>query len=272
MRERMPHRFYPTPPPRVFGHRGAAGQAPENTLPSFALALALGAEVLEFDLHPTRDGFVVVLHDDTLDRTTNGSGLVRDHTLRQIERLDAGYHFSRDGRDFPFRGHGVRVPTFDAVLQQFPLATCNVEIKENDPGLIDEVIATIRRLDATHRVLVAAEKGEILDHVRQQAPEITTSFSAADVVDFLTRVTEARWSDYRPPGIALQVPVRVGDIEIVRPDVVQAAHDLGLEVHVWTLNDPAEIRSVLELGVDGIISDLPGLARTIVRKFQGRDD
>ena len=265
----MAPRFYRNPPPRIFGHRGAAGQAPENTLPSFALATALGADILEFDLHPTRDGFVVVIHDDTVDRTTNGTGLVREHTLTQLERLDAGYHFSRDGHDFPFRGQGVRIPTFETVLQHFPLATCNVEIKENDPALIDEVIALIRRFDASHRVLVAAEKGDILRRVRHHAPDLATGFSAEDVLEFLNRLQSQQWSNYTPPGIALQVPLTVGNVELVRPDVIAAAHDLGLEVHVWTLNDPAEMERVLRLGVDGIVSDLPGLARVIAQQFLG---
>ncbi|GIW43325.1 MAG: glycerophosphoryl diester phosphodiesterase [Candidatus Binatia bacterium] len=265
----MARKFYSTPPPRILGHRGAAGQAPENTLPSFALALALGADVLEFDVHPTRDGFVVVIHDDTVDRTTDGSGLVRELTLRQIEQLDAGYHFSRDGRDFPFRGHGVRIPTFPAVLQHFPLATCNVEIKENDGAFIDEVIATIRRLDATHRVLVAAENGDIMDHVRRHAPDLVTSFSAKDVLHFMDCLQHSQWSHYEAPGIALQIPPRVGDIELVRPELVAAAHRLGIEVHVWTINDPEQMRSFLDMGVDGIVSDLPGLAHVVARQFHG---
>ncbi|GBD26213.1 Glycerophosphodiester phosphodiesterase [bacterium HR30] len=267
----MPSKFYSNPPPRILGHRGAAGLAPENTLPSFALATALGADILEFDLHPTRDGYVVVIHDDTVDRTTDGSGLVRDHSLEQLERLDAGYRFSRDGRDFPFRGHGVQIPTFEAVLKQFPQAICNVEIKENDQALIDEVIGILRRLGATQRVLVAAEKGEVLRCVRQRAPEITTSFSAEDVVEFLDRLQRERWEDYTPPGIALQVPLTVGNVELVRPDVIAAAHRLGLEVHAWTLNDPVEMRRVLDLGVDGIVSDLPGLARVVARQFRGTE-
>lgn len=265
----MAQSFYPHPPPRILGHRGAAGQAPENTIPSFALALALGADVLEFDVHPTRDGAVVVIHDDTVDRTTNGSGLVHDLSLGQILRLDAGYGFSRDGRDFPFRGHGVRIPTFEAVLRQFPAAICNVEIKEPDDAFVDEVIATIRRSGATSRVLVAAEKGAILDRVRSVAPETITSFSAQDVAEFLGRLQEQRWDDYVPPGIALQVPPAVGDLQLVRPDVIAAAHRLGLEVHAWTLNDPEEIRRALQLGVDGIVSDLPGLAREVARSFLG---
>lgn len=266
----MRRRLYSDPPPRILGHRGAAGQAPENTLPSFALALALGAHILEMDVHPTCDGAVVVIHDDTLDRTTDGRGPVREHTLSQIEALDAGYHFSRDGRDFPFRGHGVRVPTLEAVLRAFPGVLCNVEIKEHDSGFIDEVLAILHRFNATSSVLVAAENGATLDCVRQRAPHVTTSFSAQDVAEFLSRVAEDRWDGYEPPGIALQVPLRVGDVDIVRPDVVAAAHRLDLEVHVWTLNDPQDIRAVLELGADGVVSDLPGLACTVARQVRPR--
>ncbi len=260
---------FSTPPPRILGHRGAAGLAPENTLPSFALALALGADILELDVHGTRDGVVVVMHDDTVDRTTDGSGAVRDLTWRQVESLDAGYGFSRDGRDFPFRGHGVKVPTFEAVLVTFPLAICNVEIKENDGALIDEVIRLVRRFDAAGRVILAAEKGPILQHVRAHGGELITSFSAEDVAEFLRRVEADDWSGYTPPGIALQVPVRVGPIEIVRPEVVAAAHRWQLEVHAWTINDAEEMKRLWELGVDGIVSDLPGLARVVAQEFAG---
>jgi glycerophosphoryl diester phosphodiesterase len=263
------HSWYSTPPPRILGHRGAAGVAPENTLPSFALALALGADILEMDVHGSRDGVVVVMHDDTVDRTTDGTGKVRDLSWRQIEALDAGYHFSRDGRDFPFRGHGVKVPTLEGVLSTFPLAVCNVEIKENDGALIDEVIAMIRRLDARSRVLLAAENGAILEHVRGHADDIATSFSAQDVAEFLTRVDSGNWAGYAPRGIALQVPVRVGEIEIVRPEVIAASHRFGLEVHAWTINDPDDMHELWNRGVDGIVSDLPGLARVVARKCFG---
>src|SRR6266478_2630499 len=107
--------------PRVFGHRGAAGLAPENTLASFALGLALGADVLELDVHASRDGVIVVIHDPTLERTTNGTGAVRAQALYELQQLDAGYRFTRDGSDFAYRHQGVRIPTLDTVLKQFPL-------------------------------------------------------------------------------------------------------------------------------------------------------
>jgi len=253
--------------PRVFGHRGAAGLAPENTLPSFALGLTLGADMLELDVHASRDGVVVVFHDPTLDRTTNGTGPLRERSLYELQQLDAGYHFTRDGRDFPYRGHGLRIPTLEAVLKDFPLAHCNIEIKQADPPIVTDVLRVIRRLDAQHRVLLAAEHDPIMQQIRPLAGDIVTSFSTADAADFIGRLRAGSLDDYRPRGRALQIPPRFNEIELVTQENVEAAHRCGLEVHVWTINDPEEMRRLLALGVDGIISDLPGLARVVVDAF-----
>jgi glycerophosphoryl diester phosphodiesterase len=244
--------------------------APENTLPAFALGLALGADVLELDVHATRDGVIVVIHDPTLERTTNGSGEVRAHRFYDLQQLDAGYRFTRDGRDFPYREQGVRIPTLEAVLQQFPLAQCNIEVKQEDPPIAEEVIGTIRKLNAGNRVLLAAERDTIMASIRLHAPEVATSFTAPEVADFITRVGAASWDGYVAAGRALQIPPRFGDIELVTPQSVAAAHDRGLEVHVWTINDRSEMERLLALGVDGIMSDLPGLARLAVEARRGK--
>jgi glycerophosphoryl diester phosphodiesterase len=256
--------FFTGPTPRVFGHRGAAGLAPENTLPSFALALALGCDILELDVRGTHDGMVVVFHDETLERTTNGSGPISDRSLAQLESLDAGYHFTRDGRDFAYRGHGLRIPTFEAVLRAFPLAYCNVEIKQDDPPMVEEVIAVVRKLNAEHRVLLAAEHDAIMKRIRLHAEEIATSACTGEVADFVNRFRNRELGDYKPVSRALQIPARYGDVQLVTADSVAAAHRVGLEVHVWTINDPEEMSQLLHAGVDGIISDLPGLARVVV--------
>jgi glycerophosphoryl diester phosphodiesterase len=256
--------FLSGPKPRVFGHRGAAGLAPENTIPSFALALAMGADILELDVHATRDGVPVVMHDPTVDRTTNGAGAVSEYSWAELRALDAGHQFTRDGREFPYRGHGVHIPTLEAVLKRFPLARCNMEVKQESRALVEEVVQLIRRLDAEHRVLLAAEHDSIMRLLRVAAGSIATSFAAGEVADFIGRLPAGDFSTYEPKGVALQIPVRFGDIELVTAESVEAAHRCGLEVHVWTVNDPEEMQNLLHLGVDGIISDLPGLARTVV--------
>lgn len=256
--------YFGGPRPRVFGHRGAAGLAPENTLPSFALALALGADILELDVHATRDGVIVVMHDATLERTTSGSGALHDLALYDLQQLDAGYHFTRGGGDFPYRGHGVRVPTLEAVLKQFPLAYCNIEVKQADPPIATAVVDLIRRLGAQHRVLLAAEHDAIMHDIRRTSTDVATSFSASEVADFMARLHAGTLGDYRPAGRALQIPPRFNQMELVTRDSLAAAHHCGLEVHVWTINQRSEMEQLLALGVDGIMSDLPGLARTVV--------
>lgn len=250
--------------PRVFGHRGAAGLAPENTLPSFALGLTLGADLLELDVHATRDGVIVVIHDETLERTTNGSGPVHEHMFHELQKLDAGYQFTRDGRDFPFRGQGVRLCTLEQVLREFPLAPCNIEVKQGEPSIVADVVGLIVRLGAQRRVMLAAEHDNIMREIRACTSEIATSFSAAEVADFVRRCASGDLAGYRPEGCALQVPPRFGEFDIVTPATVAAAHAAGLDVHVWTINHRDEMEALLELGADGIISDLPGLARLTI--------
>jgi len=254
--------------PRVFGHRGAAGLAPENTIPSFALALALGADMLEFDVHASRDGVIVVTHDPTLERTTNGSGPVREHVWYDLQQLDAGYWFTRGGGEYPFRGHGVRLASLEAVLRAFPLAYCNIEIKSDDPGCVEVVVDVVRQLNSENRVLLAAERDETMEHIRRHANGMATGFAAGEVAEFVSRVQNGTTAQYSPAGRALQIPPRFGDIELVTPAAVAAAHALGLEMHVWTINDPEEIDRLLALHVDGIMSDLPGVARVRVDAYR----
>jgi glycerophosphoryl diester phosphodiesterase len=250
----------------VFGHRGAAGLAPENTLPSFALAIALGVSYLELDVHGTHDGEVVVCHDPTLERTTDGSGPVAGQTLAALQRLDAGYRFTYDGAHFPYRGHGIRIPTLRDVLRAFPDRRLNIEIKQASPPIVDTVLALFREADAMDRCLLAAEHDDIMRAIRAAVGDrVATSMSTGDVIEFMNRFTDDRWDDYAPAARALQIPVSFEGLDLITADTVAAAHRLGLEVHAWTINDPAEMTRLVGFGVDGIISDLPGLALSTLR-------
>lgn len=250
--------------PLVFGHRGAAGIAPENTMPSYALALALGADVLELDVHASCDGEIVVMHDPTLERTTNGEGEVRAHTWAQLRDLDGGYQFTRDGRDFPYRGQGVRIPTLVEVLRAFPGVPCNIEVKQGEPAIAAEVVRIIEREGARERILLAAEHDSIMAEIRALNSGIPTSFPVGEVVDFMNRAREGMWEGYRPAGCALQIPPRFNDIVLVSTETVAAAHRYDLEMHVWTINQRDEMDELLAVGIDGIMSDLPGMARVAV--------
>lgn len=254
---------FPGPPPRVFGHRGAAGRAPENTLVSFRRARADGADVFELDVHGTADGEIVVLHDPTLDRTTNGTGAVSALPFREVVRLDAGFHFTPDGgRTFPLRGQGVRVPSLGELLREFPGVPLNIEIKQETPSIVAEVAALLRAARAT--AVLAAEHDVIMTAIRRVAPDIPTSLATGEVAGFIGALQQGAAPVLPPGAVALQIPPRFETLELVTRETVAGAHALGAEVHVWTINDPDEMRRLLALGCDGIISDFPARARAVI--------
>jgi glycerophosphoryl diester phosphodiesterase len=270
----MRHPFFDVAGPIVLGHRGAAGEAPENTLPSFERALAVGANVLESDVHPTCDGVPVLIHDDTLERTTDGAGRVSELTWKELSALDAGFRFSPDGgRSFPFRGRGLRVPSLEQVLEAFPGARLNLEIKEAPVGAVRRVIESIARAGRAERTLLAAEKDPIMAEIRAElaATGVRTAVGASvgDVLGFVRAALDGRPPP--PEPMALQIPEAFGGRPLVTPALLRHAHAHDVQVHVWTVNEPERIEALLDLGVDGLISDFPGrVAAAAARRRAGR--
>jgi glycerophosphoryl diester phosphodiesterase len=235
----------------LFAHRGASADLPENTLAAFAAGLAAGADRLELDVHASADGVVVVIHDADLDRTTNGHGPVRRQPFEALLRLDAG--------------RGQRIPALDELLDAHRDVPLNIEIKQDDPPIEHLVLETLDRHGAREQTLLAAEHAHIMDRIRRAAPDMLTSHAAAEVADFVARLSEGRLAGYRPPGIAWQVPPAYLGTPIVTPEFVAAAHGLGTEVHVWTINDAATMHALLDLGVDAIMTDVPALGVHVLR-------
>jgi len=218
-------------------------------------------------VHATADGSVVVIHDDTVDRTTDGTGAVRALSAAALAQLDAGAGFRAADGSHPYRGRDVRVPTLAALLEACPDVPLNIEIKQAAPPIEAAVLATLDRFGARERTLLAAEDGAIMDRIRAAAPDVLTSFSAPEVADFIFRTRDGRLAGYRPPGIALQVPPAFQGTPIVTPESVAAAHAFGLEVHVWTINDEAEMERLVGLGVDAIMTDFPARAAALFRRL-----
>ena len=266
-------KFFSGPTPRLFAHRGASGEAPENTLAAFQRAASLGAVYMELDVHLSRDGQVVVMHDDTLERTTNGHGLVKEHGLAELHGLDAGYHFTPDGGEtFPFRGQGVTIPLLADVLRRFPHVRFTVEIKQQEPPIEEQVIAVVREGGMAEAVILASEHEAVVTRARSLAPDIATNCAAAEVLAFMHRVFSQQLGDYRPPGRAFQIPPDYEGVALVTPQTVAAIHDLGAEVHVWTVNDRHEMERLFELGVDGIMSDFPGRLLAVAHERGARTE
>jgi len=208
-------------------------------------------------VHPTRDGEVVIFHDDELDRTTDGTGPIAQRTLAELRALDAGYRFSPDGMSFPFRGCGIGIPTLAELLEAFPSLRLNLEIKERSPGLIERTLDLVSGRE--ERTLLAAADDAIMADLRaavaRRGAKVAIGASAGDVLGFVRAALD---DTPPPPGpMALQVPPGFGGRPLVTPRFIAHAHAYGLHVHVWTINDPEEIARLLALGVDGVMSDFP---------------
>ena len=217
-------------------------------------------------MHATADGHVVVLHDADLGRTTDGSGPVRHRTLAEVRRLDAGARFVTPDGQHPWRGRGVRIPTLDELLAAHPAVPLNIEVKQDEPPIEDAVLAALDRHGARGRTLLASEHAPIMDRIRTAAPDVLTSCSALEAADFVFRLRDGELATWTSPAVALQVPPSYQGIAVVTPESVAAAHARDVEVHVWTINDAAEIDALLDIGVDAIMTDLPALAFDVMRR------
>ena len=240
-------------------HRGASARAPENTLEAFRLAVESGAGGLELDVHLTHDGHVVVIHDSTLDRTTDGAGAVAQMTLDELREPDAGYNFSPDDGDIlPYRGLGLRIPTLAEVLREFPGVAVNIDMKADRPGIEAAVLKVLRDSDAEGRVLVVSSRRSAVRRFRRMSGgRVSTGASRWETGVFyaLCRLHLERL--LVPAYDALQVPLRYRGIPLVTRRFVEAAHARGVRVDAWTINTVDEMRRLLDLGVDVIMTDHP---------------
>ena len=243
----------------VFAHRGGMGLFPENTIIAFENAEKLGVDVLEIDVHPTKDGKVVVIHDDSIDRTTNGKGRISEFTYEELEKFDAAYNFSLDnGKTFPYRGKGIKIPLLSDVLSQFQNMKISIEIKETDGKIEEKVIELIKNYKMEDKVIIASEEFEILKKIREINPEIATSMSEKEVRSFYTSfVTYILLNFYKPKADALSIPPEAEGRTLANKNFINSSHKKGLKIFVWTINEEEEMRELIKFGVDGIITDYP---------------
>jgi glycerophosphoryl diester phosphodiesterase len=258
------HPFLVESGPIAFAHRGGAGEAPENTLAAFEIALSLGYRYLETDVHLTRDGVLVAFHDDRLDRITDRTGAIAELSIAAVEAADAGHAFSPDGgRTFPFRGCGIRVSRFEQILSRWPHARVNVDPKSD--ACVGPLAALLDRLGAWERVCIGSFSDRRLSRIRALGRgRACTSMGPQAVA--LARLTTASSVMRRLGADCIQVPISRGPIPIVTKRFIAAAHRAGLPVHVWTINEETTINELLDLGVDGIMSDRLHLLRDVLRR------
>jgi glycerophosphoryl diester phosphodiesterase len=238
----------------VIGHRGNRAHAPENTLPSFLEAVALGADALEFDLRVTSDGHLVVFHDETLERTTSGQGPLAQRTLAELQRLDAGAKFTPDGgRSFPWRGRGVTVSTFDEVIDALP-RTLPLIIELKTPAATEPLRDAVRRHGLAPRIVVAGFDPKATSPLRDAG--FALGASSPDVIALLPAALLRLHAKPRHVQ-ALCIPQRWHGLPVPIAALARTLRGSGTVIHVWTVNDPAEALALWRCGVQGIISDDP---------------
>jgi glycerophosphoryl diester phosphodiesterase len=248
--------------PLFFAHRGGSLLRPENTMLAFEYGMSFGADALELDIQQTRDAELVVIHDPTLDRTTSGSGPVASYALDEVRAVDAGYRFTTDGgATFPYRGQGITIPTLRQVFERFPHARINIDLKESTPDREARLWALIQEFAAEDRICAGCFTHAALVRFRRlTGARVATSASPREVRSFLLAAlshTTNWW--LRTAYDALQVPDTYGSVRIVSRTTVEAAHRLGVDVHVWTVDERSHMEALLALGVDGLMTDRPDI-------------
>ena len=239
--------------PLVIAHRGGAALWPENTLFALQEAQKLGVDFSEIDVQMTRDGVLVAIHDETIDRTTDKKGLVQELTLAELKSVDAGYQWTNDGgRTFPFRGRGLTIPSLNEIFSAFPHDLISLEIKQNDPPIAAAVGQIIKRYGKTKQVLVSAFTGQTMKIFRRLYPgtiKATTHAEAKLFFGFSLLYLESLCS--------LAADVVIVPLEKVTARFVEAVHKKNKRVDVYTVNEIDDMNRLLSWAVDGIITDFP---------------
>jgi glycerophosphoryl diester phosphodiesterase len=256
--------------PLVIAHQGGDGIRPGDTLLAFQNAVDIGADVLEMDAHITKDRQIVLMHDERVDRTTDGQGLIEDLTLAELQKLDAAYKWSNDnGKSFPYRGQGVQVPTLKELFEKFPQKRYLIEIKLTEDPIHQPLCDLIREYNMQDKVIIASFHDDAMSLFRETCPEIATSASKGEVTPFilLGKLYLSGWLS--PKYQSLQVPYETSEsygIPVMTERFIRETHAKNVHVEPWTVDDPELMKLYIQWGVDGIITDRPDLMLQVLGK------
>ncbi len=240
--------------------------APENTVPAFEFACKHNADILELDVRLSRDGELMVIHDATVDRTTNGSGLVAAMTAIELGKLDAGYRFCFEGEhQCSFRGKNVSINRLTEVLTLFPDMHFNVDIKDNTGRAADELAKVLRQCDAQDKVVLASFHHRVLQYSRERFPWLKTSASKVDVRRFYWHYLRGRHASAEISTAVFQLPVKYFVLSFSSKRFIDAVHEAGIRLDFWTINNPELIAQLISNGADGIVTDRPDIASKVIR-------
>jgi glycerophosphoryl diester phosphodiesterase len=255
----------------VLAHQGGDGEWPSNTMLAFQNAADLGVDVLEMDVHMSSDGEIVVIHDDTVDRTTDGMGEVSAMTLAELQALDAGYdwptvegHPDLGTENHPYRGQGVTIPSLEEIFIAFPDYPMSIEIKQDTPSMAEPLCALIREYEREEWVIIPSFSEKAMSEFRAACPEVATMGVESEVRLYFILNTAMISGTWQPSTQAFAVPEYFGDLHVLTPSFVANSKEHNVRVYPWTINTEEEMRRMIDLGVDGLITDYPSLAMEII--------
>lgn len=265
VKKRPSYAFYREDDPEILtiAHRGGKGLAPEGTLAAFDNAVELGVDMFEYDIHMTGDGKLVVIHDPTVDRTTNGSGRVNEMTLEEVQLLDAGYHFTDETGAFPFRDQGVYIPTVEEMFQKYPNMRHLIEIKDtNDPVLYEAIIQELWRLiveyDMQENVMVGSFDQRIVERFEEVTWGMIPIGAGEDLVRDYAQKHVAFLNGLVPTAVdSLQLPLNGEGYDLTKKNIIKSAKKRNMSIYYWTVNDEEDMKDLIVKGADGIITDYP---------------
>jgi glycerophosphoryl diester phosphodiesterase len=233
-------------------------------MPSFRRAVEIGVDVLETDVHMTADGVVVVSHDPDGRREAGVDKPIRDVTLAELRTWDAGRGFSDGTGRTPFACRGLRIPTLDELLEAFPEAYLNIDVKQREPSMVDTFLGVLRNHGATERVTLASFHTDVIRQIRERF-DGPTVLAQREVLVLVTAPL-ALLKRMGVAGEAVQIPVRAGPIDLASRAFISKCHALGLRVDYWTVNDPVVAEILLDRGADGMITDDPARLKPVFER------
>ena len=254
----------------ILAHQGGDGEFPSNTMYAFEQAVAISVDVLEMDIHSSADDVLVVIHDATVERTTDGTGRVNEMSLAELQSLDAGYnwptlngHDLLDSGEFPYRGQGHTIPALEEVFMAFPDMPMSIEIKQESPSIAGILCDLIREYDREDLTIVPSFSPVAMQEFRTACPEVATAGVQSEVTVFFAFSTAGLGAAWQPSTESFMIPEYQGDLQIISQRFVNQLAGRNVALYPWTINSEEQIQRMIDYGVDGIITDYPSLAMEI---------
>ena len=250
-------------------HRGGRGLWPENTAYAYEQAARRWPQMLlEGDVHVSADGVAVMMHDRNVDRTTDGVGPLKRLTLEELKQLDAAYDFTTDdGTTFPLRGQGITVPTFEEGLRAAPNHQFLIELKDGN-DVVAAALKAIRDAGATERVIIASFNPLYMNQLREQAPEIRTSFDTNTAMKLVMALRGSEWDNYNPLDDLLTFSPGLSTAMNLKPEEFGKIRAKGVAIQVHTINKEEEMREYLKLGIDSVLTDYPDRLEKVMEELK----